>query len=308
MRTLFASVFMENKEYERALMIGICRECPKINLLAVSCMEEAGKNGLNGILLTDADIYGSFVLKKEDIQGLPIKETVRKMTSMYFDMTGEIFAAYEEGVPALLEFYSRFGGSGVTSISIAAARVLAASSENKVIYLNLKRYDDYELYLDVDFSNLSSKRKFIYKIKKTASRFLMDEFIKEDEWGVWYFCPQHDRNSFEYECEASLIINWLLEYKDISYIVADSYGDCFESAMQIEVINGRDSRYLRYLKNPQKGTFIYNFTDYEDEGYCIPEDNRSFVIKNGRIELSMTGRFLSSLESIVECLKTKRGF
>ena len=303
MKTLFASVFMKNKEYARALMAGICRECPKINLSEISGAKEAVKSGLNGILLTDADIYGSLVLKKEDIKGVPIREIIKKMASVYFEMTGEIFAACEEGTPALLEFYSHFGGSGVTSIAIAAARVLAASSENKVIYLNLRRYDDYELYIDVDFSQLSSKRKFIYKIKKIPGIFPIDEFIKEDKWGVWYFRPQSGRNSFEYECDNGIIINRLLEYKDISYIVADSYGGCCDSGIQIEVINSRDTRKIKTLK---KGVTIYNFSKNEADDLHVPEDNESFVINNDKIELSMTGRFLSSVESIAEYLKVKK--
>ena len=303
MRTLFASVFMKNKEYERALMVGICREYTGIKLYAVSEPEEAALSGINGILLTDADIYGSLVLKKEDIKGLPIRETVRKIASLYFDMTGEIFAVAGEDTPTVLEFYSRFGGSGDTSIAVTTARLLAASSERRVIYLNLRRYDDYEFYVDVDFRGLSSKRKFIYKIKKTSGTILIDEFIREDKWRVGYFCPQKGGNSFEYECDADIIIDYLIKYKDISYIVVDSYEACCDGGIQVEVINSKD---LRNRNEEKKGLSIYNFSDDVGEEFHVPEDNESFRIKGDTIDISMTGKFISSIEEIVKYLKEKK--
>ncbi len=298
-------------------MVGICREYTGIKLYAVSEPEEAALSGINGILLTDADIYGSLVLKKEDIKGLPIRETVRKIASLYFDMTGEIFAVAGEDTPTVLEFYSRFGGSGVTSIAVTTARLLAASSERRVIYLNLRRYDDYEFYVDVDFRGLSSKRKFIYKIKKTSGTILIDEFIREDKWRVGYFCPQKGGNSFEYECDADIIIDYLIKYKDISYIVVDSYEACCDGGIQVEVINSKDlrnrneekminSKDLRNRNEEKKGLSIYNFSDDVGEEFHVPEDNESFRIKGDTIDISMTGKFISSIEEIVKYLKEKK--
>lgn len=306
MKKLVLTVFIENKEYESALAVGLCREASGIEVRKASSVEEAELQAISGVLITDREAYGSFVVRPEDGKRLTVGEIIRRAKTRYFNIAGIPSASADEREPCVWEMYSTTGGAGVTSLAIMAARLLAMEDE-KVLYLNLGSRDDYSIYAAADFSNLPPKRKFLYKVLESGEPFAVEEFLTKDQWGVMYFKPEEGRNCFESERCADKLMAFLYGTKEFDHIVADSCGEPWSGSVVIRVVSRRDKRPETAADG---GVFrILNFAgrNGDQEEFSVPEDESAFEENGAGINLSMESEMAEAMARIVRALREKVG-
>ncbi len=91
-----------------------------------------------------------------------------------------------DGNASVISFFSPGGGTGSTTAAIACAKRMASAGK-KVMYLNIERLGNADLFLsgpgNFDLSNVI----FSLKSKKSASVLKMESYVKEDSSGVYFY-------------------------------------------------------------------------------------------------------------------------
>ncbi len=302
MAKLTITVFVKNDKYGEALERGLAQQKEGIQILQAESSHMAAVSGLESILLTDIEAYGSLVMNPSEFKKKAADEILRKAAEKYFNETG-IKILSEEEKAYVWEIFSFTGGAGVTSFAVTAARILSMTGNGNILYINLKERDDYKIYSEFDMkeiSEVSSKRKFIYMMRNLPEKLFLQEYLIKDRFGVFYFCPQSSVNSFFKEAEAAEIIDRLQEEKFFRYILVDSSGMEETESAKIQISHIRDKRSGLYS---QKGRYlIRNYSGHisEDDLSALPEDEKSFAALDNKIVISMEGQYAEAVRKVTE--------
>ena len=215
-------------------------------------------------------------------------------------------------------FYSPWGGSGTTSITIAAGRLLCGMTGEKVLYLNLTAKDQYRVYMEEGTAFSGGKKELIYRLKEGAS-FYPSRFMIRDSWGLYFLKPEAKGNTLLELDEKTWpeILRRLIKEADINLILLDLGSDAKESMFDLCenffcVVNKQECR--SKLKREKAGNadneMIVENRSFENKR-CenlvqIEEDTESFVAEGEKIKLSLNKSFAAGVRYLAEKIEETR--
>lgn len=323
MKKLKIAVFVREKEYGFDLAKGLCSQSSGIEVFVAEDQAEAfDYAGKEGVVITDRRVENTSrtLLLTGEREGnhragnlksiykiSPAKEILKAAISVCLEATGEIFCPEQEAELRIWELFSPRGGSGTTAIALTCARLLASRPEEKVLYMNLGIEDDYGIYAETRFDNVRPKRKFIYAAE-VNSRIGTDNCFAADGYGLCYFRPEAERNSFLYEADMGRVAEFLRKNREFTRLVIDS-GKRSKSLLAEADLTFKISREgdLRRDRKDEKIREIINFSvasGLRDGRFYIPFDKESFARREEKTEISMEGMFAAAVFQIVSrCLQ-----
>lgn len=313
MQKLKIAVLMKESSYALELARGLCCRTSGVEVFVAENENQAFKYaGRDGVVITDKNVAPEpqvLVLNEEnpeeDSRGRAmakissVSEILDAVASICFENTGELFYPSSDDRLRIWEFTAPFGGAGTTCIAITSARLLAAETGKRVLYINFGAWDDYMSYIDVCFDSTCPKRKFIYAAE-TKTRIIIDKCVEKDRYGVFYFKPENAGNSFLREANADKVFEFIKESGKFTHVVADT-GKRVKNYLTFADLNFTvsDKKERRIKTEETSGNIkIINFSPFEgkrDGEFHIPDDSCSFVHENDSTEISMFDRFADSL-------------
>lgn len=325
MRKLKIAVFTEEKEYALDLARGLCSQSSGIEVLVAEYEAQAFDYvGRAGVVITDKetgfasqtliltgeraheDLIAGNVKKVYKIS--PVSEILQAAVSVCFENTGEVFYPEQEAQLKVWEFFSPWGGSGTTSIALTCAGLLASEPGEKVLYINLGITDDYEMYTDICFDKVCSKRRFIYAVE-TQSKIMTDNCFAVDGYGVFYFKPELEKNGFLYETDRNRILDFLRKSRKFTHLIIDSGKRCaaFSAGSDLMFKISREKDVRRDKKATDGEIEIVNFSStsgLRDGKFYLPLDEEGFSGKEGKLNIRMESRFAAAVSQMMRgCLK-----
>lgn len=176
----------------------------------------------------------------------------------------------------------------MTSFAIVLARSIALKTESKVLYVNLGEVDDYWQFAGIDYYSGLSKKQYVF-MKEEALSVHLDEYCKEDEFGVSFFKPHIEGDNIFHSLSKQELMAYLDNEKFFSYIIADSgkrnCGDREAFNISLEV---------------SRGQVKLCTSENEYITYQIVEDEYAFKTDGKNIEISMMGDYANSIEAFIE--------
>ena len=299
MRSIDIILHFKNAKYAESLARGLCYEYAGLNVFFAEKDEDIQNISSKGILITDKLVKPNSrtIFLSSDIDDRFIY-CIPKTTSVKVIMNAiRRIAQKEYGIGTyacnkdtkVIGIFSERGGCGVTSMAITIARVLSAKTDEKVLYLNLGFLDDYNMYTGIEDYGSSSKMEYLF-MKEEQITVNIENYCKEDMWGVYYFKPETKKNSFFLNTNEEDIIGYIVDEKFFSHIIVD-YGKRKE--IDNSILDGSF-----FIKNQR--AFYTSPRNEEQYTYSLCIDKDSFFCINENIEISMKGMYANAIDAILE--------
>lgn len=277
MKGINVILYFNSTKYADSLARGLCYECTGLNVFFAQNEEDIISLVERGILITDKNfnIENKTVMLMEDNSNndkhilnktCRLNQIIKNIKDIAFREYG-VHLYSKEDKRCAIGIFSRKGGMGVTSFAINIARLISARTESRVLYLNCGVIDDYNEYAKIDnFDNTSSKKHFIFMLEQ-GIRIKIEDYVKQDEWNVYYFKPESNHNSFFKNVEPKQIIDNILGFEYFSYIIID-FGKREQIEAEIlkiieitdeEIIfdNDGDKSFISYTRQDEKRFINY---------------------------------------------------
>ena len=262
-----------------------------------------------------------------------VKELIRILYIIYNVITEKSVITISDNNCKMISVFSSYGGSGKTSVSLGLAQEFVRFRGKKMLYINYEECDGTWNYFDFQNENkFDSIGNYLYFLNK-EKYFDVNSFLKEDEYGVFFFKPSFGRNQLRGLCseDLSFFINKLMETNLFDYIIFDCHTSLDESTLWLlknschivylaenfkNINNGnltrRDIGEIEYLENKsnssirEKLIIVYNrnqLTDFDIKNeltVCIDTDFDSFQTVNGIKKINIERGFGEGIKSIAD--------
>ncbi len=297
MRSINIILYFNNSRYADSLSRGLCYKYTGLNIFFAEKEKDFVELMDKGVLLTDKKIEHNsktIALCNGGMENYPyclpktcsIKEIFDAIRNIAHKEYGVLSAKFDSNTD-VIGVFSKKGGIGLTSFAITMARMIAAETERKVLYLNLGLMDDYCLYTGISDYSAQNKLEYLF-MKEEGLPVNIESYCNEDFWGVSYFKPEHTRNTFFCYGKEGEIVNYAMEENYFSYIVID-----FGKRTKV------DNSYLKYCFEVGKEEIIcQNIDDNFTTTFSSVSDNNSFLIENENVEISMKGLYANRIHEI----------
>lgn len=300
MRSIRIIIFFENIRYAESLARGLCYEYAGLNVFFAEDIKKLDKQLERGILLTDKALYDpqkTIYFYSGDRQtesqftyciskGAAVRDILKVIRRVAFEQYGIKPELCDNSKK--IEIFSQKGGSGVTSFAIVLARIMALKTESKVLYVNLGEVDDYWQLAGIDYYSNLSKKQYVF-MKEEALSVHLEEYCKEDDFGVSFFKPDIGVDNIFHSLAKKELMAYLDNEKFFSYIIADSgkrnCGDREAFNISLEVSRGQVKLFS---------------SENEYITYQIVEDEYAFKSNGKNIAISMLGDYANSIETFIE--------
>ncbi len=111
----------------------------------------------------------------------------KEILSIFSDQVSDIELKFDgDGDAMISTFTSASGGTGASTLAVAFAKRLAGMGK-KVLYLNLEKFGNSDMYFSGDGQFDFSDIIFSLKSKKANMVFKMESYVKEDSSGVNFY-------------------------------------------------------------------------------------------------------------------------
>ena len=227
----------------------------------------------------------------------------------------------------ILSFFSRQGGSGVTSAAVTAGRMLAGRFGEKVLYVSMTEMDD-SLYYDETFTeeeqaeiNLTGSVKELWYRLKNHRPIFMEHFVRRDVYGLEYLQTGSDEILLK-EMDADtlqMFLMRLIQRGGYGWILLDlgKTSSCPACSVSVEVSNLRDQRSKRLpeafeescgeleitiLNNAARNCMDTSGSRWRLE---VQYDEESFLKKTctaGTVEICMSKCFAEGIRAFTDAL------
>lgn len=190
MESIKVGISLSDKDFARALARGLAGECRKMSFYQMN----STKNTIGvDLILTDKNSCGSHIVQlvddpddEEFQEGCRFRifkyressDFVRTLLLAHYQYSGKILRYKEHRQTRLIAAVSAAGGSGTTSVSLAACRSLRRLYGKRCLYLNLSPVNDAGKYL-----NMSSGQhllKLLYALSEEKD-FPPEAFVTKGE-------------------------------------------------------------------------------------------------------------------------------
>ncbi|MBK5245793.1 MAG: hypothetical protein JJE49_00815 [Peptostreptococcaceae bacterium] len=313
---------LENIDHNSILVVEEEKDCKKIQgndyqILLVESNKEACMDIENRI----------FRLYKYE----NVKELIRSLFIIYNVFTGKSITAISDNNCKLIAVTSSYGGGGKTSVSLGLAQEFVRFRGKKTLYINYEDCDGTWNYMDFQRGKMEdSIGSYLYYLNKGRS-FDFNAFLKEDEYGVFYFKPSLGRNQLKALSAEDLCLfcNKLIETNMFEYIIFDCHACLDDSTLWLLKnsfriiylaeetqdlcavnVTQRDLGAIEYIENKFSGRLgeklikVYNMHQAvpieakNGEAVYMEKDVNSFQIVQGIRKINIEREFGEGIKSI----------
>src|SRR5665648_772394 len=181
-----------------------------------------------------------------------VKELIRSLFIIYNALTGKSIATISDNNCKLISVFSCCGGGGKTSISLGLAQEFVRFRGKHTLYINYEECDGTWNYMDFQREKkYDSIGNYLYYLNKGRDLDL-NAFLKEDEYGVFYFKPSMGRNQLKGLCadDLCLFCNKLIETNMFEYIIFDCHASLDDSTLWLLKNSCRIVYLVENIQNP----------------------------------------------------------
>ena len=286
MENIFVAIVTSDKEYGRSLSLGILNVCRGFIIRIFTAEEFLEVEREYDLVLWDGDevsrVYGGRIIYLADKPSEVAKNIAEKRFSIYkYSTAAAVVAAIFEIYEALtgrravnlrkqdvrlFAFTSSSGGTGCTTVTMAAAQELCRFRGNKVLYLSLEELESTGYYIRND-AGMKGSALYLYELFDKMYRYgenretdngsipFLDKHIIRDEFGVEAFAPGQGRNPLR-ELNVGELVKFLASLidsgrfdtilMDMGQWLSKPALKCLELAEKIIVVNDKAYDSLRY--------------------------------------------------------------
>lgn len=305
MKTISIAVLMKDTVLEDILAEELAAVMPG---LIVSRKEKAD------VLVTDYDdtdydlfsgISEKIAVCRVDERNLDLSEIAARIVDSAALSRGEVFEQSQTDSQRRIKvigFRSEGGGSGVTSVSLTAARLLNALARRRTLFINMAENNGFRLFCgcggEAEGQPLRSIRELAFCLREGYA-VSVKAFLTYDEESLEILdCGGKGdwNNIFEEKFEDFLHVNCRVEGYD--YVVVDlGSGQVQWCDKIITVLREGDLRTECWMESKEGQYEIYwNKTDRE-----------SFKVRYGGIKISMNGNFADDIRAFINELINTEG-
>lgn len=286
MENIFIAIVTDDKEYGRSLSLGMLNVCRGFIIRIFSAEEFLNVNREYDLVLWDGDevsrVYGGRIIYLAEKPSDVAKNIAEKRFSIYkYSTAATIVAAVFEIYEALtgrhavnlrkqdvriFAFASCSGGTGCTTVTMAAAQEMCRFQGKKVLYLSFEELESTGDYMRRD-AGIKGAAVYLYELfnkdytnhgsltTSTDCIPFLDKYIIRDDFGVEAFAPGQGRNPLRglnvgelTKFMASLIDSGRFDVilMDLGQWLSKTALRCLELAEKIVVVNDKKRSCMRY--------------------------------------------------------------
>lgn len=286
MENIFIAIVTDDKEYGRSLSLGMLNVCRGFIIRIFSAEEFLTVNREYDLILWDGDevsrVYGGRIIYLAEKPSDVAKNIAEKRFSIYKYSTAAtvvatVFEIYEAltGRRAvnlrkqdvrLFAFSSCEGGSGCTTVAMAAAQELCRFQGKRVLYLSFEEIESTGGYMRKD-AGIKNMAMYLYELfnkaytnygstlANTECTPFLDKYIIRDDFGVEAFAPGQGRNPLR-ELNAGELTGFFASLidsgrfdvilMDLGQWLSKTALKCLELAEKIVIVSDKMTNCLRY--------------------------------------------------------------
>lgn len=243
-----------------------------------------------------------------------VKELIRSLFIIYNVLTGKSITAISDNNCKLITVTSSYGGGGKTSISLGLAQEFVRFRGKKTLYINYEDCDGTWNYMNFQHEKKDdSIGSYLYYLNK-GRNLDFSAFLKEDEYGVFYFKPSLGRNQLKGLCAEDLCLfcNKLIETNMFEYIIFDCHACLDDSTLWLL----KNSFRIIYLAEKIQGSGSLEYSprdigaiEYMENKFCCRLEDK--LIKVHNMNQSMTTEVKNdeavNIETDVNSFQTLKG-
>lgn len=213
MNRIDVSLLMKEEGYGQALMRGLAEAESGFFLRLVDRDTMQAEKEPVGVLITDDPVFADDEAGRVLCIDRPVSVSwlcgeIRERACRLGD--GRQWSCAEDRLvscaqkgPIICGFFSRLGGSGVTTVAIMTARLLAERAaargeKQRILYVDLTEHDDTALYVAGAFRDVRTKQELLFRLERNLPVHL-PAYCHFDCHGVAYLRPEAGRNSLPEE-------------------------------------------------------------------------------------------------------------
>ena len=299
MSNISAAVFMKDEKLSEILGQELMLSIPglKIEILKESPVSTENAEDIERhMIVTDRDDISAPVLIKVDEKDIDVFKITSALAEDMAKLKGkdtDVSAGCDEKIK-VIAFRSDGGGSGVTAVSLTAARLLNSLAGKRALYVNMTENDGFRLYGGPELKeDIDRKRRQLAFCLEKGHPASIRGYVQVDEEGLHCLdCGGRGdwKDIFSEKISDFLSENGLREGYD--FVVADmgDKGDINSDWCDscVNVIREDDCRMKAW--GEKEGQFISTW------------DRESFTYEEGMIKISMCGAFADNVRGLVRTL------
>ena len=232
-------------------------------------------------LVIDRSSFGNF---------LPVSKGFPIIADKYMIKTGKSLCKPEKGFVKLFRFTSPTGGSGLSSLALVFARLMAGKIGDKVLLVDIGRSGSF-IYAETDRTPAKNIRELEYRAE-AGLEFILNDYLIRDHYGVDIYTAE------SIDSEIFSLMEGSGAYDTI--VTAGVSGITREGGMDLVVINSKDSRMCDHRS---EGDVIIRNRDYinniSEDRVLIAEDGLSFKNPSGKVVIAMDGDLAYGVEKLM---------
>ncbi|MGE5328771.1 MAG: AAA family ATPase [Deltaproteobacteria bacterium] len=296
-RERFQAVCITTSKYLNEYLKGTSKKIDILLIASVFVPMSNMENVNTVIVMTDGRItteLGKFKTL-EKYQGA--QNLVRRIIDIYAENNpNEIHIPFSDKKTKIISVFSPNGGTGKTTVSIAAALRLAQRGE-KVFYLNFESFSSTAAFLNCKSeTNLSHVLYFLKEKSKNLSLKIEGVKLKDLNSGLYYFAPTDmplEINEID-EDDAKELVNQLKAFKYYDYIIIDMPSVMDEK--NIRLFQLCDS--IIYIFTPDRISQIKSFEFFKALGMTEKKELKGIENKLRFIINKFDGESFDTFESL----------
>jgi MinD-like ATPase involved in chromosome partitioning or flagellar assembly len=243
-----------------------------------------------------------------------VKKIIRSLFIIYNVLTGKSVTAISDNNCKLIAVTSSYGGGGKTSISLGLAQEFVRFRGKKTLYVNYEDCDGTWNYMDFQIEKKDdSIGSYLYYLNK-GRNLDVSAFLKEDEYGVFYFKPSLGRNQLKGLCadDLCLFCNRLIETNMFEYIIFDCHACLDDSTLWLL----KNSFRIIYLAEKIRDSDTIDYTqrdtgaiEYIENKFCCGLGEKLIKVynKNNSMETEFENVETVNIETDVNSFQTTKG-
>jgi len=270
MKTIFTAVALSN---------------PSLN----AAVKRELTSAITGIVITDDRERADVIVSDDYIDecDVDISELIRRILSEATKKNQSVFAGRETEAITVIGIRSDFGGSGVTSTALTAARLLNILPGKKAVFVNMTENCGFKLYFREKVC--SRQRELAFMLEK-GYPFNVDSYITRDDEGLPCIdCGSRGDWNEIFSDKLECLLRGNCRSAGFDYAVVD-LGNNQADWCDVTIDVYRDDD----LRNQCISS------DKHGNGFLNKTDNKGFTLEEGRLRISTDGIFLDSVKTLIK--------
>lgn len=256
-------------------------------------------SGLKIDLKKDEDAYDIEIGDDYDGAILPVSKLYEHILDSYTERTGSLLYRPETELKNVIQFISRQGGSGLSSIAFSFARVICGRTGQRTLYVDTGPKDRF-LYGEYTDTAEGSVKELNYLLREKR---LGDprRYLSRDHFGPFVICT---------EKTDSEMVQRIAEYGGFTQIVisgSEKEDAILGNMTNILVVNKGDVRVAELDAVPDGYDYVVRNMDYANNAIgniiSIAKDEISFKMIDSVVRISMAGEFGIGVEKLVRMVE-----